>query len=998
MTTTDTSTASTTLVQRPAGLAYTPPGTTKPYDWHTDIPTNALDAKDFSSIDAWLDACIAQNRPGKIGSGTYEVSGTARYAPQGIYGYGDTAPKFVAAKTDCWLYLKDQTVTLKGLAFEGFGQVIGGAVKLTDGHPYHSTTDYGFSRFQPQGEGGTGLALQVKASTDTVGPGLNVSDCSFTNDESVFEFVSDTTQMGAIHFDRNVLTGTYGILNVNSLYWTEVDAANNEWKNATGARVEPNVKANGLGTGFKIGVNAETPDNNHYTKLSLVNNWAHDIQSVTTFDNTNAAVFADVRGAFAKNVGDNVISYNKIERVQGLRGQEDSNAIYAKAWGLKVEGNYIAQSGAAYYDDKHNGSETTGVLVKPTRDAVAKDIQINGNTFVDMPVVPNGVTPDLSVVKVSEAIGNSSISFNTFIRGGNTSNGQPADGVIRWYGNYENVKVVGNNFNDVKFGTNDNAIVFHQLTADGVGQIEVAQNTASKANGDYTADQQLIAFDTKPHVLLAANNTLDGGHWMKMSLAPTGVAPTETYSPQMVSLSGSTASLPSSGDTTSGSTGATSGSTTGSTTGSTGSTTGTTTGSTTGSTVTSTGAVASAAPTHTVNGASGADSVTGTDANDKIDGGSGADTMAGGKGDDTYVLSGYKDVIVEQASSGVDTAQLYDTHYVLPANVENLVALSGKPTLLVGNELANILQGGAVGDTLVGGAGNDVLIGGGGNDVFLIGPGDGADQINDFNAGDHVFISGSQFASFQAMTSAMTQSGSDVLLKLDGGSSLTLKNVKIADLTAAQFGFTNMVTTATDTAAWTTVRGGGTSGADLIGGTDQADYIDGKGGADILVGGKGDDTYVVYSPQTHVIENPGEGVDRVLIKTSSYALDPYVENATVSLSTGVKVFGNAEANIIIGGDGADTITGGGGADRLTGGKGADVFVYNHVGDAGDLITDFTPGVDKLNLTALKAETGGTISTAAVSDGLGVYLTVGSVKTLIVDLKGVSSLYSGDLVA
>src|SRR4051794_11801089 len=120
---------------RPAGLAYTP---VEKYDWHTDVPADALDAKNFRSIDAWLDACIAQDRPGKIGSGTYEVDGLERYAPKGIYGYGETAPKFVAENTDCWLYLKNQAVTLKGLHFEGFGQVLGGVVELSDGFPHHS--------------------------------------------------------------------------------------------------------------------------------------------------------------------------------------------------------------------------------------------------------------------------------------------------------------------------------------------------------------------------------------------------------------------------------------------------------------------------------------------------------------------------------------------------------------------------------------------------------------------------------------------------------------------------------------------------------------------------------------------------------------------------------------------------------------------------------------------------------------------------------------------
>ena len=46
------------------------------------------------------------------------------------------------------------------------------------------------------------------------------------------------------------------------------------------------------------------------------------------------------------------------------------------------------------------------------------------------------------------------------------------------------------------------------------------------------------------------------------------------------------------------------------------------------------------------------------------------------------------------------------------------------------------------------------------------------------------------------------------------------------------------------------------------------------------------------------------------------------------------------------------ITGGDGADTLTGGAGADVFVYRSLREAGDTITDFAPGTDRVDLKAL----------------------------------------------
>ena len=65
---------------------------------------------------------------------------------------------------------------------------------------------------------------------------------------------------------------------------------------------------------------------------------------------------------------------------------------------------------------------------------------------------------------------------------------------------------------------------------------------------------------------------------------------------------------------------------------------------------------------------------------------------------------------------------------------------------------------------------------------------------------------------------------------------------------------------------------------------------------------------------------------------------------------------------IDGGTGNDTITGAAGADRLTGGAGNDLFVYTGVGQSGpgasarDVITDFQPGTDRIDLSAIDANT------------------------------------------
>lgn len=75
------------------------------------------------------------------------------------------------------------------------------------------------------------------------------------------------------------------------------------------------------------------------------------------------------------------------------------------------------------------------------------------------------------------------------------------------------------------------------------------------------------------------------------------------------------------------------------------------------------------------------------------------------------------------------------------------------------------------------------------------------------------------------------------------------------------------------------------------------------------------------------------------------------------------IIGNDARNRLSGGNGDDTITGGGGRDLLTGGNGADHFVYllasDSTGSARDTIKGFETGSDKIDLSAVDAQKGGT---------------------------------------
>lgn len=93
-------------------------------------------------------------------------------------------------------------------------------------------------------------------------------------------------------------------------------------------------------------------------------------------------------------------------------------------------------------------------------------------------------------------------------------------------------------------------------------------------------------------------------------------------------------------------------------------------------------------------------------------------------------------------------------------------------------------------------------------------------------------------------------------------------------------------------------------------------------------------------------------------------------NALVGQSGADRLFGEGGNDRLIGGGGGDFLKGGAGRDVLIGGawkdrmrgdEGADRFEFRDVSDSvagrGDIIADFEPGVDVIDLSAIDARTG-----------------------------------------
>ncbi|MDD2864526.1 MAG: type I secretion C-terminal target domain-containing protein, partial [Methylococcales bacterium] len=190
--------------------------------------------------------------------------------------------------------------------------------------------------------------------------------------------------------------------------------------------------------------------------------------------------------------------------------------------------------------------------------------------------------------------------------------------------------------------------------------------------------------------------------------------------------------------------------------------------------------------------------------------------------------------------------------------------------------------------------------------------------------------------------------------------------------------------------------GKGNNLANSITGSAGTDTLDGGAGADTLTGGAGEDTYIIDRVTDQVIESANAGTDTVQ-SIVTYTLPVNVENLTLKGLAAISGTGNELGNTITGNDvanmlaggagadslsgmggndsldggvGADTLIGGMGVDTLTGGDGADIFVFGNISEMGratrrDVITDFTTGTDKIDLSAMNIV--GSAGTGALAD-------------------------------
>ncbi|BCM26284.1 calcium-binding protein [Methyloradius palustris] len=450
----------------------------------------------------------------------------------------------------------------------------------------------------------------------------------------------------------------------------------------------------------------------------------------------------------------------------------------------------------------------------------------------------------------------------------------------------------------------------------------------------------------------------------------------------------------------------------------------------------------SAGGNDSLTGSSVANVLTGGAGDDTLIGAGGADTLNGGTGVDTASFAGLNAITVTLDATGGGTATSTSGNVTL-TSIENLIGTSNNDTITL-----SVLPTATTGGIIDGGAGTDTLI-------YSVGS---TQVIADLSTGIVNGVAG-RVTNIENLTSA---NGNDSLTGDANNNILTGSNG--SDTINGGLGndliYGGVDATGTDTASNTlyggdgndTIYGGnsgnliygdnldgtGTGNDSIIGGTgvdtiyggDGNDWIDGGAGADSLLGGNGNDTITggagadfidggagndtaryttavnVQLTGTGTMTAVGANGDTTVAGALAYTGDAVgdslnnIENLTVTTGASFLI-GDANDNILTGGNSNDTLEGMAGNDTMIGGGGSDTVTFIH--STGAVSASLASGIATITtgnsigtdtLTAITNLIGTYFNDTLVGDGNANTIRAGDGNDSITGNNGADTLYGG----
>lgn len=333
--------------------------------------------------------------------------------------------------------------------------------------------------------------------------------------------------------------------------------------------------------------------------------------------------------------------------------------------------------------------------------------------------------------------------------------------------------------------------------------------------------------------------------------------------------------------------------------------------------------------------------------------GKGNDTLFGGKGDDDLFGGNGTDHLY----GGIDDDELYGG---LTVAIDNYTP----------NDLGDLLYGGDGNDSLYGAGevsdgsisdprpdGRDTLYGGKGNDLLFAGKNMQNDPLD--NPLSYEWLEGGAGADsiyggigFDLATYQNSTLGVTVDLKTGTGTGGEAAGDTLVDIEHLNGSRHNDVLS-------------GNWKANILFGMNGADRLEGRNGHDTLVGGNGNDT-LDGGTGNDELRDDGGGTDHLIGGDGNDTL-----------------LGGSETDVLFGGKGSDTLLGALGDDAMTGGGDGDTFRFWFDDRNGqDIVSDYRPGLDKLDLSASDTLTTFALAmAAAVQQGADTVITLSAGNTI-----------------